>query len=161
MDDAIDRKRIIFIWLLPLIWAVGSLMQRGAAGDENGFYVVSSLPGIWLGIVSTLSARSVSKEMLAILVVLAGAPIMALPGWVMDYLKVRKRIWIIVYIVGAAGILGLILSSYDSIQHAINKNGSLKAYVLLALNLSLFLSVFLATFFSGVCRLVTRFREPT
>jgi hypothetical protein len=160
MDDATDRKRIIFIWLVPLMWAVGSLLQRRAAGDENAFYVASSLPGIWLGILGSMGARSVSKEMLAILVVLAGAPIMAMLGWAMDYLQVRKRVWAVVYIVGAIGILALTLSGYDSIQHAINKNGSLQAYVLLALNLGLFLSVLVATFFFGIRRCVMRFREP-
>lgn len=159
MDDPMDRRQIFFIWVLPLLWAVGSLMQSGAAGDENGFYVLSSLPAAWIARFVFAGRERVPEETLPVLVVLAGLPIMAAIGWVMDHLHVRRRLWAIVYLVGAASILTLALAGYGRIERAISKNGSLRAYVLLASSLGLFLSVFLATLLSGVARCVVRFRE--
>ena len=144
------RWRIFFVWVLPLLWAVGSAAQSKFPGDEHGFYVTSSLPAAWIGPFILLGRAS--KEMIPIYVVLGGLPVMAGIGWVMDRLEVRKVIWAILYLVGGITIFFLVLSSFPSMERATGKNGSLWAYVLLASNLGLYASVIL----SVVARCIAR-----
>ncbi len=142
--------RIFFVWILPLLWAACSLVQSQSPGDENGFYVVSSLPAAWMA--PFLLLGHASKEMIPIYVVLAGLPIMVGVGWVMDRLEIRKVVWAIVYLVAGITIFFLVVGSFPSLERAIGKNGSLWAYVVLASNLGLYASVILSVILNRVER---------
>lgn len=144
------RAQTFFVWVLPLWWAACSLAQSKFPGDEYGFFVASSIPAAWMA--PFLLLARVSKEAIPIYVVLAGTPVMAGVGWMMDRLQIRRVLWAIFYLAGGIAAFCLVLGSYVSLEQAVGKNGSLWAYVLLAFSLGLYASVVLSVIVTLIAR---------
>jgi hypothetical protein len=150
MEHSMERAPAFFVWVLPILWGACSLAQSKSPGDENGFYVLSSIPAAWIAPFILLGCGS--KEAIPVFVVLAGVPVMAGIGWGMDRLRVRKILWAVLYLAGGLAALVLALSSFPSIERAVSANGSLWAYVLLASNLGLYASVALSVILTCIAR---------
>jgi len=147
-----ERTQRFLVWVLPLLWGACSLAQWGSPGDEYGFYALSALPAAWLA--PLLFLGRVSQGAIPIFVLLAGVPVMAGTGWVMDRLRIRRDLWVALCLVGGIAAFCVVLSSYPSLERAIGKNGSLWAYVLLASNLGLYAGVGLSVILTCIARAV-------
>jgi hypothetical protein len=147
-----ERAGTFFVWLLPLLWVACSAGQWRFPGDEYGFYVVSALPAAWAALF--ILVGRVPQEMIPICVLLAGVPVMAGIGWVMDRLGVRRVFWAVLCLAAGIAVLGVTLGSFPSLERAIGKNGSLWAYVLLASTLGLYAGVVLSVILNLVARTV-------
>jgi hypothetical protein len=122
-----------YVWLLPALFAAIGLLALGHPGDEYGLLLLGTISGIW----SFPLADAGSPQRGGVVLILAGAIVMAAIGWGHD--RMRTPPWrLAAYALAAAGLaLWLLLSGQDSYERAIAKNGSLLAYVLCALNLGL------------------------
>lgn len=149
-----ERAGVFYVWVLPVLWAGCAVAQYRFPGDENAFAAVSSIPALWAALF--LLAARVPKESIPVLVVLAGVPVMAGIGWVMDRVRVRKIPWAGLYLVTGLAVLYVVLRSFPSREKAISKNGSLGAYILLSANLGLYLSVPLSVVLTCIGRLWRR-----
>ncbi len=147
-----ERAPRFFVWVLPILWGACSLAQSRVPGDEYGFYVVSSLPAVWIA--PLLLLGHVSFEAMVVPVLLAGAPVLAGLGWVMDRLQVGKVLWVVLDLGGGLAVLFLTLHSFPRLERAVGKNGSLGAYLVLSACVGLYLSVILSIVLTSLARVV-------
>jgi len=145
-----ERTGTFFVWLLPVLWGAGSAAQWWSPGDENGFYILSSLPAAWFAPVIFLGR--LPREMTPVLVVLAGTPVVAGLGWGMDCLRIRKTLWAVLYLAGGIAMLYVALRNFPNLTVAVRINGPLWGHVLLAANLGLYLSVTFSVALTCVAR---------
>jgi len=141
-----------YLWLIPLVWAIGTTAQHRFPGDENALYILSAIPGFWVAPIFMLA--HISKEAIPLGVVLAGLPVVVLVGWMLERLGVPKLLWVFLFVSLSVAICHLTVTSYPSIERAIGANGSLWAYRLLGVNLGLYLSVPLSIVATVVIRSV-------
>ncbi len=128
------------------------MVQSRVPGDEYGFYVVSSLPAAWIA--PLLLLGHVSFEAMVVPVIVAGVPVMAGLGWVMDRLQVHKALWATLDLGAGLAALFLALRSFPSPERAVAKNGSFGAYLVLSVCVGLYLSVILSLVLTCVARMV-------
>jgi hypothetical protein len=128
-------------------------------GDEYGMFVIAN--GLPSALVSVLffgdsgHINYVFAKMIAFSFVS-----MMLLSWAMDRVRVWPPVFVPLYIVGTWLLVGYALSQYPSYHRAMQKNGSLTAYVSAASNLSLFASCVLCLIVFGAWRLWQRFKAP-
>ena len=84
------------------------------------------------------------------IILLTGVSVLAALGFVMDRLRISKRIWGTLF--GLCFVIVLVLSilQYPSLDRAIRKNGSITAYIAASCNVGLYLSIVLAFIGKGV-----------
>ncbi|MCU0916179.1 MAG: hypothetical protein MUC88_16695 [Planctomycetes bacterium] len=145
-----ERAGAFFVWMLPVLWGAGSVAQWWSPGDENGFYILSSLPAAWVAPVIFLGHPP--REMTPVLVVLAGAPVMAGLGWGMDCLRIRKAVWAVLYLAGGIAMLYVTLRTCPNLTVAVRINGPLWGHVLLAANVGLYQSIVFSVALTCVVR---------
>jgi len=119
--------------LVPVFWMTGVSLGFHHPGDEYGLWVISALPGAWLGFLFPIVGDIGG---FAPKVVVAGGACMAAVGWVMDGLRVPFRPWMLGILLGTVGLCFQTIAQYPSYERAMGKNGSLAAYVLFGWNLS-------------------------
>lgn len=140
---------------LPAIWLIAALVSWDHPGDEYGLFFASCLPVAWLALLLEFGHI---REVLPILLS-AGLAMMALVGWLMDGLRVRRSLWLPLLVLGAIALVLFGLSEYPSYQRAIARNGSLTAYISAATNLSLYLASTLAIVAALLGRVVSYARH--
>jgi hypothetical protein len=91
-------------------------------------------------------------------IALAGAPLVALVGLAMDWVRVRKRLWGILWLGVGIAVFCAVLFSFPSIDRAIRKNGSIMAYVLLGVTVGLYAASLLSLVGTGAWRIAKRLR---
>ncbi len=123
-----------FVWALPLAWATLSYWALHHPGDEYGLWAAGSLAGIWVARFVRI-VGSIWNPVPAVL--LCGAAVMALAGLLLDLLRTPRKLWLLLWLGAALLVLVTSLNAYPSYQRAMQKNGSLLAYVLFAANLGL------------------------
>jgi len=136
------NRTLFFTFVLPILFACCSLLSFKFPGDEYAMYAISSYVGSWIDHIVPFG--DIHNPLIPISIALTGAVVMAGLGFLMDCLKASKRRWIILYIAGALGFFIYSVAGYPSIQEAIAKNGSLMAYALFSINLSLYLSTIIS-----------------
>lgn len=151
-----NEARRFYVWLLPAVWAVGTTTQHQYPGDEYGFYALSALPAFWCA--PFIFLAHASMQTIVPWVVFAGAPVMALAGWMLDCLRVSRPLWAILFLVSDLTVCLLAVGSYPSVERAIAANGSLWAYGLLGANVGLHLSVAVSVVVTVAARAVRRSR---
>jgi hypothetical protein len=147
-----------FVWMLPACWAACSFVQHAFPGDEYGFYALSALPGMWI---APFVFRSVSMEHVGPYIALAGIPLLALVGLAMDWVRVRKGLWGILWPVLGLAVFCVVLFSFPSIDRAIRKNGSIMAYALLGATAGLYGASVLLLVFTCAWRIARKLRPGT
>lgn len=143
-----------YVWVLPLVWGVCSYVHHNYPGDENAMWLLSSAAGLWLAPVAFVGGAS--KDVIAIAIALAGSLVMGAAGFGMDYLRVRKLFWAILFLACTPAIMGAAIMSYPSIERAIGKNGSWWAYILFSVNIGIYVSVVLSAFVTLTARILKR-----
>lgn len=156
-------RRWFYVWVLPCLWCPVALAGYWHPGDEYGLWAVSCIAGTWvlmaiawLGIgVGDIHALWVPASVLA-----AGGAVMALAGLGLDRLRVRKRLWALVYVILSAKVLAWLVWSYPSIEKALSKNGSWTAYLSASSNAGLTLAVALCLVGGALYRALGRRQAP-
>ncbi len=151
------RRGWFFVWLLPLLWMVTSVLSFQWPGDEYGLWSFGSLAGLWI---VYLIGNIGNTARIAIFVIIAGSVSMVPLGLLLDMLRVRRRLWLLLYLLFAAGICVTALASFPSLSKAISKNGSITAYVLFSLNMGMYAAIIVMVLISAVGRLVKRGQPP-
>lgn len=143
------KNRLFYIWFIPLVWAMTSYLQYFHPGDEYGMYVISSLPGIWIGII--VSSFDIGDPIMGGgLVALVGALVMTTFGFLMDSVKVQKIFWAFAFSGAAVAVFIMSIMSYPSLDRAIAKNGSIRAYVFMSINVGIYFSIVLSLAAKGI-----------
>ena len=133
--------RVFFGIVLPVIWATAALTSYFHPGDEYGIFVIGSLAGSW---VCFLIPDVGHLRDLLWLILLIGAAILGVLGFLMDRLRMSRRLWGVMFGLCFLSILVLGLMQHPSLDQAIRKNGSITAYAAGACNIGLYFSVILA-----------------
>lgn len=136
--------------VLPVVWAIATVVSYFHPGDEYGLFVFSSIAGSW---VCFLVPNIGHLRDVLWLILVAGVVVLAILGFVMDRLRVLKRVWGSLFVLSFALVLVLSLHQYPTLEGAISKNGSFTAYVAGACNLGLYLSIVLSVIAKGVAAL--------
>jgi hypothetical protein len=133
--------KIFHVWLLPVAWCLCEVFAFQNPGDEYGLWAMGSGAGIWIlfivGNVGDIKGALVP-------VTVAGVLTMVPVGFLMDRIRVNRRLWAIAWLLlaGAVGVVSVF--SHPSYERAIAKNGSLAAYVPYSCNIGLYLSALLS-----------------
>ena len=90
----------------------------------------------------------------------AGALVMAMVGWILCRLNVRKRIWTGLWVVGAVAWSGFMMSRFTSPEEALAKNGSWWTYLFSTAMMAIYFGTLLTLMSGGVKLLVRKFLKP-
>ena len=148
--------RIFYTIALPAIWATAAVTSYFHPGDEYALFAISAIAGSW--VCFCMENIGHLRDVLWIIVA-TGIIILAILGFVMDRLRVSKRLWGALFGLCFIAILILSFCQYPSLDRAIRKNGSVTAYVAGACNLGLYLSIMLAFIIKGVAAAIRRIRS--
>ena len=141
-DPARRKKR--FAVLLPLLWGVGCVVGYLHPGDEYGLYGLGSIVGVWILMFGYTTIHSLALPLLA------GCAVMLGLGQVLDVLRGKRALLLVIWPVAAAALCSWQLSTFESIESAIAKNGSLLAYIAMSSQLGLYLAVVATIAAAGV-----------
>ena len=134
------RLRIFYIWLLPLLWAVFTVISFFRSGDEHGCFFFGAIAGTWVGYLCWFD--SMASALPAVLT--AGVIIIGLAGGLMDLLGVGKRLWFVLFVLLWVGTVSVCARQYESFDRIAGKHGSVLAPASMALNLALYASIVLS-----------------
>jgi len=122
-------SRPCFAWLVPAWFLFGALLGVVWPGSEWELFAVGALPGSWAAVVFDSGAGTFGWLLPTLL---AGLPLMWLLGSLLDKLGTDLRLWVL-FAVGAAVVAGfLLLQSFNDLQLAIDKHGSLYPFAVCA-----------------------------
>jgi len=145
-------KKYVYVWLLPLCWSACSLLSFRFPGDEYAIYAVSSMAGTWAVFLLNIQG-DIHKFAFRGTITTAGIIVMLIVGFILAKLRVKMKLWFVLYITLAAVILAITINSYPSIEKALSKNGSWLAYIFGSLNLGLYASVILSVIITLIVKL--------
>jgi hypothetical protein len=128
------KHRLLFTWLLPLIWTSVAAVNFRYPGDEYGGFGLGSLPGLWILLV-TGPISDINRLLAPVL--LTGAATMSVAGLLLDRLRVSMAAWSALTVVFGGLICWYWLQTFPSWERAMGKNGSLLAYLLPSFNAGL------------------------
>lgn len=130
-------RRLFFRLALPAVWLPVAYVSSRHPGDEYGLFAVAHfIPIVWAAFV--VAVGDIHRAMPFLLA--GGAAFMAALGWVMDRLRVRRRIWAVLVATLAVLLFLWAFWSHPTYERAVAKNGSLTAYLAAAFNLGLTLA---------------------
>jgi hypothetical protein len=149
-------KKYLYIWILPLVWAIVSFISYKHPGDEYALYAISSLPGVWLAYF--VKSVPIQNLFFPVIIALIGGLVMALLGFSLHKLSVNSKH----YYTAFAVCIGLIVlwfnRSFPSVEKLIAKNGSWTACIAFAVNTSLYLSAIFALVIALIYRSVKKLK---
>jgi hypothetical protein len=134
-------KEKFFSVVLPLVWAIVSFISYFHPGDEYRIYAYSNIIGIWIFFFT--NAIDIYSLLFPALTASIGAVFMALVGLGLDRLHGSKKLWLLLWAAASIFLFVYAVAQYPTLQKALSKNGSWTAYIAGALNLGLYVSVFL------------------
>jgi hypothetical protein len=137
-DD--QPKRVLYCWLLPLLWGAGCWFGWQYPGDEHLLWLMGSMAGAWIAVLDPGIGEHAG---IMPVVLLTGCVVMLLVGGVMDVLRVSFLWFLLVFLLFAAAVAGFTISRFPSYQAALVKNETLQAYLLFGGMIGLYLAVVL------------------
>ena len=148
-------KKYVYVWLLPLLWSICSLLSFQFPGDEYAIYAVTSMAGTWAVILFKIQG-DIHDFAFRGTITITGAIVMLTAGILLAKLRVKMRLWFVIYIIAAVVFLVVSLSNYPTIEKALSKNGSWWAYILGSINMGLYVSVVLSMIITLIIKLVKK-----
>jgi hypothetical protein len=139
-----------YVWLLPVLCGTCSYVHHSYPGDENALWLLGSAPGLWVAPLVFLGGTA--KAMIPLYIALALAAVMLAIGWAMDRFRVGRTLWAVTFPVCAALVLAWSVLSFPSIERALARNGSWWAYILLAVNVGVYLSIIVSALLTAIAR---------
>lgn len=136
-------ERCFFLFILPIMWMGISTAHYFFPGDEYGMYALSSIVGSWPGFIWGMPSSPLA---MVLIITISGGAVMAGVGCLMDWLKVRKKFWVIFLVVSTVAVFIFEIASYSSIQAALGKNGSWWAYIFSSILIGIYISSGMAFF---------------
>ncbi|NLD61581.1 hypothetical protein GX645_03915 [Candidatus Sumerlaeota bacterium] len=137
-------KRYLYVWLLPLLWSVCSLLSYYYfPGTDKFMWLVGSLAGFWW----VLFVRSVVEFgawWIPYVTVLCGAFVMALPGFCLDRYRLNLKVFLAVWWLPFLAVTTQLVMRNGSVAEAVAKHGSFVSFICAGFNLSLIATALLA-----------------
>lgn len=152
------HTRWFYLLWLPLAWSVVSLLHFHWPGDEYAMWAISSMAGAWV-LFFTPNVGDIQRWWIRGAVAIVGFFVMSGAGWLLCWLKVRVRVWLVLWFGSVAGWMGFMLMQYTSIERALAKNGSWAAYLCTAILMAAY-SATLLTLIGGGCKRVMTKAKP-
>ncbi len=149
-----------FLLVVPGLWVTCSLIHFQFPGDEYALWVIDSMAGSWVYFLVP-NVGDILQGWSRFSVAGAGALVMAMVGWILCWLNVRKRIWTGLWAVGAVAWSGFMMSWFTSLEQALAKNGSWWAYLFSAAMIAAYLATLLALIGGGVKLLTRKFAKTS
>jgi hypothetical protein len=146
-------RHYAFMLLLPIVWAVISLIHFRFPGDEYALWATSSIVGTWPCFF--IQVGDINNSWLLWMVALNGGLLMAGAGWVQVRLRVAVWLWVGLFVVAGAGWFAFQLQQYPSVERALAKNGSWWAYLLSSCLMGMYSAWVLSLF----CTLLIRWAQ--
>lgn len=147
--------RWFFLLLLPLLWSTVSLLHFHEPGDEYAMWAISSMAGAWVLFLAP-NVGDIHDVWVRSAVATVGFMVMGGAGWLLYWLNVRVRVWLVLWLVSVVGWMGFMLMQYPSIERALAKNGSWAAYIYAAILMAAYSATLLTLIGSGINRLMTK-----
>lgn len=148
-------KKYFYLYVLPLIWLLTSIVSYYHHGNEYALYFFSCYAGFWIYYI--FQAPDTNSFLFPALVSLTGTIVMIIPALLLFKLKTRKLLWAALFALCAIGIFLFSITRYPSIEKALSKNGSWWAYIAASINIGLYLSIILSITIAGIKKLYNQF----
>ncbi len=121
-----------FLWLLPLWFAVGSVIGSAVAGHNGQLYFIGALAGAWA---CALFDADITSSLGLLPTLFGGVPLLLLLGWLLDRLGAEVWLWGVAVAL-TSGLAGYVLiQGHADFDAAIAHHGSIFAYLICALQL--------------------------
>lgn len=159
IDSAMKTNRWFFLFVVPVLWATCSLIHFHFPGDEYAMWVIDSMAGAWVLFLAP-NVGDIHQWWIRFSVAGTGALVMAMVGWMLCRLKVRKSVWTGFWVVGAAASSVFMMSWFASSEQALAKNGSRWAYVFSAAMIAAYFATLLTLIGCGVKVLARKLSNP-
>jgi len=126
------RTRPRFTWLLPLLFAAGSVLGSIWAGHGGKLFFLGALAGIWA---CSLVDTGTDATAWLLPTLLGGIPILLLLGHLLDRLHADVSLWIAVMAVICCVAGYLLMQGHTDLEGALAYHGSFLAYAVCAVQL--------------------------
>ena len=124
------KSRLFYLWLLPLLWGIFTAISFFHSGDEHALFAYGSLVGTWICFLYQF--KTLAQALVPVLA--TGAVILALIGLLLDWLRVKKRLWLFVFVLIAVLVFIFQFRMYGSIERIRGKHGYILGLVIVACN---------------------------
>lgn len=142
------KPKISYIWFIPLMWILVSMVLYFYPGDEYGCFYFGTLPASLICFFYDFG--SMTKNLLAILPI--GTIIFTGTGFCLDRLKANKKIFFVILALTTIALFcyGVVdLGSLDRVQ----RKYSIPGFAGLSLNIALFFTIMISLAVYGFTRL--------
>ena len=150
------KRDWFYVWFVPLLWCGFSVVSSFHTGDEHGMFILGSIAGFWPFFLVRFF-NPFGGGLWVILV--AGSVTMALPGLLMDLLRVRKRVWVALLVVLFVLFFVLQYFEYGSFERMRRKQGYVGGVVVATCNWSIYATSILCIV-GGFFRFLVRWVWP-
>jgi len=127
-----ERTHPRFVWLLPLVFAVGTVLGSFWPGHDGHLFFLGTLVGVW-----ACSLFDVGNDVSAWILptLLGGVPILLLLGLLLDRLRADLAPWLAVSLVVGAVAGFVLMQGHGDLDAARAYHGSFLGYAVCALQL--------------------------
>jgi len=131
------KKRLFYVWFLPLLWIAFSIMSFFYSGDEHGCFAIGATAGTWIRFLYQFD--TLGQALFPVLI--TGGIILGLTGIIMDWLGVKKKLWLSLFVLFLVVFFVLAVSQFESYEHIRSKHRSILAIVFCVCNLSIYAAI--------------------
>lgn len=146
-----EEKRLFYVWFLPVLWCAFTIVSFFHSGDEHGLFVFGSFVGAWIGFFMRFEKL---REALP-WILLAGSLAIVPFGLILDLLRVRKRVWFILFLILVVLFFIWQFAIYGSFERMRYKHGYVAGVLVATCNLSIYCTTILSIA-GGLLRLLIR-----
>ena len=146
------KRDYFYVWVIPLLWCGFTIVSSFHTGDEHGLFILGSIAGTWPFMLLPLFDP---LEEGLVFVLVAGSVTLAGPGLLLDLLRVRMRVWFVLF--GVLAVLFFVLQyiDYGSFQRMRYLHRYIGGVVVVMCNLSIYVTTILCIA-GGFLRFVVR-----
>jgi len=150
-------KKHFFILILPVIWAVVSLVSYYHPGDEYGIYAYSNIIGIWPFFFLPQLVK-IQSVFFALAVAAIGTITIALICWGLDKLQTNRWCFFVLWLIFSIIIFVLSVMPYPTIAKALAKNGSWMAYIAGSINIALYPTIIFTVIGAVIMLIIKKYK---
>ena len=107
------------------------------SGDEHGLFAIGAVVGTWIGLLYQFN--TLGQALIPVLI--TGIVILAIVCILMDWLHIKKRLWLSIFVLSVIALFGLSVIQYGSFEKIRWKHRSVLAIVFFVCNLSVYTSI--------------------